>query len=79
MFLGAQIAGSAMVGTAGYCAEILVAGEQWSLEGMAMAVASGAVGAIVGAVLSEVAPKVSSIISIAVSKSNTPYSNLGVE
>ena len=60
MSLGAQIAGSAMAGTAGYCAEKLVAGEQGTATGMAYAAISGAEGAMLGAVIGKIS---SSVIS----------------
>ena len=49
--LGMSIAGSAMAGAAGYCATNLVAGEVGTVEEMANAAASGAVGAMAGAVV----------------------------
>ena len=54
MSLGAQIAGSAMAGTAGYCAEKLVTGEQGTATGMAYAAISGAEGAMLGAVIGKI-------------------------
>ena len=66
--LGAQIAGSAMAGTAGYCAERMVAGENATVEGMVASAMSGAAGAMVGAIISKVAA------SVATSKLNSPSS-----
>lgn len=79
--LGVQVAGAALAGTAGYCAENLVAGKEGSVDGMAVAAMSGAGGAMAGAVLNEVVPEICSGISNAVSKNSNsvikgPYSNL---
>ncbi|MCF0242842.1 MAG: hypothetical protein HUK25_09395 [Treponema sp.] len=81
MSLGATVAGFAMAGTAGYCAEKLVTGEPGTVEGMVGAAASGAAGAMMGAVFSEVAPKITSSMSNIASKvsqstQKEPYSNL---
>ena len=60
MSLGAQITGSAMAGTAGYCAEKLVAREQGTATGMTSAAIGGAAGAMTGVVISGLTPKIAS-------------------
>ena len=60
MSLGAQITGSAMAGTAGYCAEKLVAREQGTATGMTSAAIGGAAGAMTGVVISGLTPKTAS-------------------
>lgn len=61
--LGVQIAGSAMAGTAGYCAENLVAGKSGSAAGMTTAAASGTTGAMIGVMANKAVSTISSKLS----------------
>ncbi len=61
--LGVQIAGAALAGTAGYCAENLVAGNEGSVEGMAAAAMSSAGGSMLGTLLGTALSTYSSRIS----------------
>lgn len=61
--LGVQIAGSAMAGTAGYCAEKIVSGESATVEGMVKSAAGGAAGAMVGAVANQAVSAISAKLS----------------
>ena len=74
--LGMQIAGSAMAGTAGYCAEKLVAGERGTVEGMVQAAAGGAAGAMVGAVISKA---VACATAVKIAKSASSTESVGIK